>query len=118
MGFERILSNTLGDSGSDLIALDPNYVTGGKVLVQAKRYSRPVPVEAVRSLYGAVLDTGAMKGILITTSGFGPNSYRFIKDKPLELIDGPALVHLLSEHAGIEVNSIPKMERETPEDNS
>lgn len=73
MGFERILSNTLGDSGSDLIALDPNYVTGGKVLVQAKRYSHPVPVEAVRSLYGAVLDTGAMKGIRGLNEGQFPS---------------------------------------------
>ena len=52
---------------------------------------------AVRDLWGTVNHEGAMKGILITTSSFGPYSYAFAKDKPITLLDGANLVHMLME---------------------
>jgi restriction system protein len=36
-------------------------------------------VAAVRDLYGTVVNEGANRGILVTTSGFGPDSYDFAK---------------------------------------
>ena len=40
----------------------------------------------------------AAKGILVTTSFFGPESYDFVKDKPITLIDGAYLTDLFSQH--------------------
>ena len=56
---------------------------GGKIVIQAKRYTNTVGVDSVRDLYGTVLNEGAIKGILITTSQYGPDAYEFARDKPL-----------------------------------
>ena len=55
-------------------------------------------VDSVRDLYGTVLNEGAIKGILITTSQYGPDAYEFARDKPLTLLDGSNLLHLLESH--------------------
>jgi len=73
-------------------------LTGGKYVLQAKRYTRPVDVAAVRDLYGTVVNEGANRGILVTTSSYGPDSYAFAKDKPISLVDGPNLVAMLKRH--------------------
>ena len=67
-------------------------------MIQAKRYTNTVDVAAVRDLYGTVHNEGAMKGILVTTSFYGPEAYSFAKDKPLTLLDGPQLLGLLELH--------------------
>jgi len=67
-------------------------------VIQAKRYVNTVDVSAVRDLYGTVMNEGANKGILVTTSNYGRGSYDFCKDKPLTLINGANLLHLLSKH--------------------
>ncbi len=85
-------------AGIDCVAYDPRPITGGKFVVQAKLWTRTVPPSAVRDLFGTVLDAGATKGILITTSGFGPTSYHFANGKPLQLIDGTALLSLCHTH--------------------
>lgn len=79
------------------MAFDPRPVLGGKVVIQAKRYRHSVGVSAVRDLYGTMLNEGASKGLLVTTSGYGPDAFNFAKDKPIELIDGGGLLDLLSE---------------------
>lgn len=55
-------------------------------------------VAAVRDLYGTVMNEGATKGILVTTSEYGPDSYEFAKGKPLTLLSGGNLLHLLEKH--------------------
>jgi restriction system protein len=40
----------------------------------------------------------ATKGIIVTTSTFGPDAYKFAKGKPLTLLDGNNLLFLLSKH--------------------
>lgn len=64
-------------------------------MVQAKRYNNTVNAAAVRELYGTILNEGANRGILITTSSFGQSSYEFAKDKPITLIDGSLLMQLI-----------------------
>lgn len=86
------------DLGVDAIIFDPDTIRGGKIVIQAKRYVNTVDVSAVRDLWGTVNHEGAMKGILVTTSQYGPESYSFIQDKPLTLIDGRMLLGLLEEH--------------------
>ena len=39
-----------------------------------------------------------MKGILVTTADFGRDSYEYIKDKPLTLINGENLLYMLKKH--------------------
>jgi restriction system protein len=56
------------DGGVDAIAFDPDPIRGGKIVIQAKRYTSTVGVAAVRDLYGTVMNEGATKGILVTTS--------------------------------------------------
>jgi restriction system protein len=45
-----------------------------------------------------------MKGILITTSGFGASAYQFVEGKPLQLIDGQQLRQLLATYLDIDAN--------------
>jgi len=52
----------------------------------------------VRDLYGTVVNEGANRGILVTTSDYGPDAYRFAQGKPLTLLNGGNLLSLLSEH--------------------
>lgn len=83
------------DGGVDAVAFDPDPIRGGKIVIQAKRYTNTVGVEAVRDLYGTVMNEGACKGILVTTSQFGPDARKFASGKPLTLIDGSNLLFLL-----------------------
>ncbi len=98
LGLEATTTKWTGDGGIDIDAFDPNPIMGGHVVVQVKRYTATVTPSAVRDLYGTVLHTRAMKGILVTTSGFGPESRAFVRDKPLTLIHGSQLVELLQAH--------------------
>jgi restriction system protein len=86
------------DRGVDAIVFDPDPLRGGKYVIQAKRYTVTVDVSAVRDLYGTVVNEGANRGILVTTSHFGPDAYAFAKDKNLVLIPGPELLGLLQKH--------------------
>jgi restriction system protein len=102
MGLDTKLTRSSRDGGVDAIAFDTRPVLGGKVVIQAKRSRDTVGVSAVRDLYGTMLNEGANKGILVCTSGYGPDAFNFSKDKPIELIDGGGLLYLLREHAGTE----------------
>jgi len=86
------------DGGVDAVAFDPDPIRGGKIVIQAKRYTNVVGVSAVRDLYGTVMNEGATKGILVTTSDYGADSYEFAKGKPLTLLNGSNLLHLLEKH--------------------
>jgi len=83
------------DGGVDAIAFDPDPIRGGKIVIQAKRYTNTVGVSAVRDLYGTVVNEGATKGILVTTADYGPDAYAFAENKPLTLLNGGNLLHLL-----------------------
>ena len=102
MGLETRQTRPSRDGGVDCVAWDTRPVTGGKVVIQAKRYGGTVGVSAVRDLFGTVHNEGATKGILVTTSGYGKASFDFAENKPLELLDGTNLLYLLHEHAGVE----------------
>ncbi|MEV6952892.1 restriction endonuclease [Streptomyces sp. NPDC051183] len=98
MGMEAVTTQRSGDGGVDVEALDPAPIRGGRIVVQVKRYRNTVPPTAVRDLYGTVQDAGANKGVLVTTSSFGPGSYTFANGKPLELVPGAELVELLHQY--------------------
>lgn len=81
-GSEVKVTQASRDGGVDAIIFDPDPLRGGKIVIQAKRYTNTVGVSAVRDLYGTVINEGANTGILITTADYGHDSYEFAKDKP------------------------------------
>ena len=97
-GVEVRVTRVSRDRGVDAVLFDPDPLRGGKFVLQAKRYTNPVDVAAVRDLYGTVVNEGANRGILITTSSYGPDSYEFAKNKPISLVDGPNLLEMLRRH--------------------
>jgi restriction system protein len=52
-----------------------------------------------------MMNEGANKGILVTTSGYGPDAFDFAKDKPIELLDGGRLLYLL-EQVGVKARIV------------
>ena len=97
-GGEVKVTQASRDGGVDAIAFDPDPIRGGKIVIQAKRYTNTVGVSAVRDLFGTVMNEGATKGILVTTSDYGSDSYEFAKGKPITLLNGANLLFLLEKH--------------------
>ena len=97
-GGEVKITQASRDGGVDAVAFDPDPIRGGKIVIQAKRYTNIVGVSAVRDLYGTVLNEGATKGILVTTSNYGNDAYNFAQGKPLTLMNGANLLYLLEKH--------------------
>jgi len=97
-GGEVKVTQASRDGGVDAVAFDPDPIRGGKIVIQAKRYTNTVGVSAVRDLYGTVINEGATKGVLVTTANYGPDAYEFAQGKPLTLLNGSNLLHLLEKH--------------------
>ena len=99
--FEKEFASAGGasrDGGIDAVVFDPDPIRGGKIVIQAKRYTNTVGVSAVRDLYGALINEGANKGILVTTSDYGPDAHQFARGKPISLLSGAQLLFLLEKH--------------------
>ncbi len=97
-GGEVKITQASGDGGVDAVAFDPDPITGGKIVIQAKRYTKTVGVSAVRDLYGTMQHEGASRGILISTADYGPDAHQFASGKPISLFSGSHLLHLLEKH--------------------
>jgi restriction system protein len=110
MGLEARETQPSRDGGVDCVAWDTRPVFGGKVVIQAKLYTKLVGVSAVRDLFGTMQNERANKGILVTTSWYGKASYEFASGKPLELLNGTNLKYLLKEYAGLDVRIEPPAE--------
>lgn len=106
MGLDTKQTRSSRDGGVDAVAFDTRPVIGGKVVIQAKRYRHTVGVSAVRDLFGTMNHEGANKGILVSTSSYGPDAYDFIKGKPIELIDGGGLLYYLEQHANVKARIV------------
>jgi restriction system protein len=111
--YESLLADLFGNMGLDMgpvttsagqgarwTAVDPRPLFGGKVVVYAVR-AATVGAAAAHSLAGAVAAAGATKGILVTTGGYEPAAHEAVAGRPLELIDGSGLLHLLADHSRI-----------------
>jgi restriction system protein len=97
-GGEVKVTRASRDGGVHAVAFDPDPIRGGKIVIQAKRYTNKVGVSAVRDLYGTLINEGATKGILVSTADYGPEAYEFAKGKPLTLLNGSNLLSLLEKH--------------------
>ena len=90
-GYKLSVTGRPGDGGIDLDGYSQG-MGGGRVVVQCKRYSNTVPVDAVRDLFGVVAaDHNISRGFLVTTSKFSKPTRDFVKDKRITLIDGSEL---------------------------
>jgi restriction system protein len=110
--FEQLLGDLFGNMGLEMgaatrtpdgarwVATDPRPIFGGKVVVHAMR-GVAVGAAAAHSLAGAVTAAGATKGILVAPGGYEADAHEAVAGRPLELIDGPALIALLAEHNGL-----------------
>jgi Holliday junction resolvasome RuvABC ATP-dependent DNA helicase subunit len=110
MGFRTETTKATGDGGIDIDAVLPGPIVGGLYLIQCKRYApeATVSVPTVREFYGSLKADrrGAVKGILITTSGFTAQAHAFAANLPIELIDGHKLRELLGRY-GIKPETQP-----------
>ena len=107
MGFIAEMTKASGDGGVDIEATLDRPIIGGRYLFQCKRFAPDnlIGSPTVREFYGAlVADRKAVKGILITTSGFTPQAREFAANLHIELIDGNSLVQLIREHERREGN--------------
>jgi len=110
-GMQSWVTQASRDDGVDAVAINPDPLIGGLCVIQAKRYSRIVGLEAVHALAGVMNDKHAAKGILVTTSWFGKASYDFAARKGrIQLIDGRNLKALMHDHLGRDVLiSLPRL---------
>lgn len=111
MGFDAEVTKVTGDGGVDIVATLDQPITGGRFLIQCKRYAResPVGAAAVREFYGALIaDRLASKGILITTSSFTAQAESFARGSPIELIGRNQLEKLLAKH-GLHPDALAKL---------
>jgi stress response protein SCP2 len=101
MGYTAYRTPRSHDHGVDVYVESRDTLAGGRIVISAKRYNHTVGPDHVRALDSVIGDQGAIKGILVTTSGFGPESYRIARDKPLDLVDGQRLRAWLHEYLGV-----------------
>lgn len=114
-GGEVRVTRASRDWGVDAVVFDPDPIRGGKIIIQAKRYTNTVDVSSVRDLYGTVINEGAAKGILVTTADYGAEAHEFARGKPLTLLNGNNLLHLLAKHghrAKIDLKEARALQRE------
>jgi len=67
---------------------------GGRVVIQANRHKDAEAVSTIEDLCGTMINEGANKGTLVTTSRFGRDAHNFAEDCPIELVDGGLLSQL------------------------
>jgi restriction system protein len=101
LGLERVeVTGGTGDKGIDgegYLPIGPIVTT--KIAFQCKRYGGAVSSKEVQSFQGAI--GAAEKGIFFTTGYFTDSAWDAARSpgcKPIELIDGDALVELLETH--------------------
>ncbi|SQD95017.1 Restriction endonuclease (fragment) [Parafrankia sp. Ea1.12] len=103
MGAEAWQTVPSKDGGVDAVATQKNLVFGGVCLIQAKRWTGLVGLDAVHALTGVMTDHNATTGVLVTTSWFSRTSEQFAQRNRITLINGAELKHLIKEHLGRDV---------------
>ena len=108
MDFEVQETKQTGDGGVDLIAYSSDQISGGRYIIQCKRWNNIVGETYIRDLYGVVTAHRANKGILITNSTFSKSAVKFAENLPIGLIDGEMLNNLLDTHELAQTNKFKK----------
>ena len=102
MDYEDVkVTGPSGDAGVDVVADIELGVTSVREVVQVKRHKRTILTKDVAALRGSLFKFGAVRGIIVTTSGFprGAKEDAFAQGvAPITLIDGKKLIDLLTKH--------------------
>jgi restriction system protein len=104
--FEQLVGEVYRRQGYDVIERAGAGPDGGidlelrskdqRLVVQCKRWrARTIGVELVRQLYGAMVGQEAHAAIFVTSGRYTPDAIAFASDKPIKLVDGQRLVHML-----------------------
>ena len=111
MGMKSWVTQGSRDDGVDGVAVNEDPIVGGLCIIQAKRYSKIVGLEAVHALAGVMDDKSAAKGVLVTTSWVGKASRDFAaRNGRIEIIEGRHLKALLKEFLKLDVLiGLPKL---------
>lgn len=103
IGLKSWVTQASRDEGVDGVAVNEDPIVGGLCIIQAKRYSKIVGLEAVHALAGVMEDKSAAKGVLVTTSWVGKASRDFAaRNGRIEIIEGRHLKAMLLEHLGMD----------------
>lgn len=81
------------DFGADIIVEKYN---GGRTVVQAKRYSRPVGIKAVQEVIGAMAYYNAINTIVITNNSFTQQAERLASKNKVELWERQKLIYMIN----------------------
>lgn len=84
-----------GKSGDHGIDIELRTKTGEYWVVQCKRYQGSVGEGIVRELFGTLVSEKADRGVMVTTARITPPARAWARGKPIDLIDGPALLFLI-----------------------
>lgn len=90
-----------GDGGVDVIAEIEFGITSVTEVVQAKRHRRTIQRKDLDALRGSLHRFGAVRGTIITTSGFSKGTVAAAFEAgvaPITLVDGDKLIDLLTKH--------------------
>ncbi len=96
-----IVTKQTGDKGVDVVANYQFGITEIKEVVQVKRHKNNITRPVLDQLRGALPYHGALRGTIITTSGFAKgckDAALFPGAAPITLIDGDKLIELLLKH--------------------
>lgn len=104
------------DGGIDVVAVNKNEFTGGRVAIQAKCYAthHKVAIAEVREMVGAISQREFHKGIIVTTSGYTTAAREEAARHGIELYDGERLLWLLDHHLRREYTIIDTDRRSSP----
>lgn len=104
MGYNARKTRDSRDDGVDTVLFLEDLALGGICVIQVKRTKNTVPIDTVKALFGTMEQQKAHTGMVVTTSTFGPASYKFADEVGrIKLIDRGKLKFLLREHLDMDV---------------
>ena len=85
------------DGGVDIWMSKGRFGKKVTAIVQCKRYEDSlVTIKVIREMYGLMYEYEVDRAYVVTSSRFTKECARFVEDKPMELIDGEALVKMIN----------------------
>jgi hypothetical protein len=90
-GFQARKTGASGDHGVDVVVKSKD---GKTMVVQCKRWRKPVGEPIIREFYGTMHHEKAAHGTIIATSGFTPQAIEWAKGKPMSLYDGNKFIEM------------------------
>ncbi len=97
-GGNVIVSHPETDGSVDAVAIDPDPLRGGKILIRAVPSPKPVGATPVRQFYEKVLAAWPARGVMLASHGFDALAFEFTRGKPLTLLHMGCLQTILKKH--------------------